>query len=191
MNISTSTKTLIGLLVAGCVGLVIFLFVHVSDDPRRPISIGTAKAAACTAGERCLPDVTYVDTNGVAYTRKDLLGKVVVVNFWATWCKPCLKEIPDFSHVYERTRAQGVIFLGILTSDTPDEDTLLNFQSDHEMTYPVIRANSDILVSYNYPESLPTTIVFDRGGKEVFNRVGAVSDKALSDLINPLIAQPR
>lgn len=189
MKISTSTKTLIGLLLAGCVGLVIFLFVHVSDDPRRPISIGAAKAAACTAGERCLPDVTYVDTNGVAYTRKDLLGKVVVVNFWATWCKPCLKEIPDFSHVYERTRAQGVIFLGILTSDTPDEDTLLNFQSDHEMTYPVIRANSDILVSYNYPESLPTTIVFDRGGKEVFNRVGAVSDKALSDLLNPLISQ--
>lgn len=185
----TSTKALIGVLLAGSVGVIIFLFVHLSSDPSKPISIGSAKAEACTKGQHCLPDVTYVDTNGTAYTPKDLAGKVVVVNFWATWCKPCLKEIPDFSRTYDRYKDKGVVFLGILSSDNPDNGTLLNFQSDHDMSYPVIRSNSDIMVSYQYPENLPTTYVFDRGGKEVFKRVGAVSERTLSQLLEPLVAQ--
>lgn len=188
MSTNTSTKALIGVLLAGSVGVIIFLFVHLSGDPSKPISLGSAKAAACAQGQKCLPEVTYVDTTGKAYAKQDLDGKVVVVNFWATWCKPCLKEIPDFSRAYERYKDKGVVFLGILT-DTPDNSTLLNFQSDNEMTYPVVRANSDIMMSFQYPESLPTTFVFDRGGKEVFARVGAVSEQSLSAVLEPLVAQ--
>lgn len=188
MSTSTSTKALIGLLLAGSVGVIIFLFVHLSSEPGKPISIGTSKASACSKGQKCLPDVSYTDTNGHVYTNKDLQGKVVVVNFWATWCKPCLKEIPDLSHVYEKYKGQGVLILGVLT-DNPDSSQLLNFQSDHEMTYPVIRSNSDIMVSFSYPESLPTTFVYDRGGREVFTRVGAVSEQALAQVLAPLVAQ--
>src|SRR6185295_18611260 len=154
---STSTKALIGLLLAGTAGIVIFLFVRVSNDNR--VVVGSSKAAACSKGERCLPVVDYVDTMGTAYTPASLKGKVVVVNFWATWCKPCLKEIPDLSKVYEQYKARGVVMLGVMTDD-PDNQTLLNFQSDREMTYPVVRANSDILMSYSYPNALPTTFVY-------------------------------
>ena len=188
MSTTTSTKALIGLLLAGTVGMIIFLFVHVSSDPGKPISVGTAKASACSKGQKCLPDVSYTDTSGFHYAAKDLAGKVVVVNFWATWCKPCLKEIPDLSRVYEKYKDQGVVIIGVLT-DNPDADQLLNFQSDHEMTYPVVRSNSDIMVSFMYPESLPTTFVYDRGGREVFSRVGAVSEQALAQVLAPLIAQ--
>ncbi len=188
MSTTTSTKALIGVLLAGTVGVIIFLFVHVSSDPGKPISVGTSKAAACSKGQKCLPDVSYTDTNGHVYAAKDLAGKVVVVNFWATWCKPCLKEIPDLSRVYEKYKGQGVIILGVLT-DNPDSSQLLNFQSDHEMTYPVVRSNSDIMVSFMYPESLPTPFVYDRGGREVFTRVGAVSEDALAQVLAPLIAQ--
>lgn len=139
-------------------------------------------------GAQCLPDVNYVDTIGTAYTPASLAGKVVVVNFWATWCKPCLKEIPDLSKVQERFKDKGVVVLGLMT-DNPDSQQLLNFQSDNDMQYPVVRVNSDILVSYNYPESLPTTFVFDRTGKQVFRRVGAMSEQALVELLEPLIAQ--
>jgi thiol-disulfide isomerase/thioredoxin len=187
MSTSTSTKALIGVLLAGTVGVIIFLFVHLSSDPGKPISIGTTKASACSADQKCLPDVNYIDTNGHAYTPKNLAGKVVVVNFWATWCKPCLKEIPDLSRVYEKYK-NDVVILGVLT-DNPDNSQLLNFQSDHDMTYPVVRVNSDIMVSFGYPENLPTTFVFDRGGKEVFSRVGAVSEQTLAQLLVPLVAQ--
>lgn len=186
---TTSTKALIGLLLAGTVGMIIFLFVHVSDDPNKPISVGASRAAACARGQGdCLPDVSYVDTNGVAYTTESLAGKVVVVNFWATWCRPCLKEIPDLSKVYDQFKDRGLVILGVMTDD-PDNQTLLNFQSDNDMSYPVVRASSDILVSYAYPGALPTTFVFDRGGKRVHSHVGPLRADQLTRMLAPLIAQ--
>lgn len=189
MSTATSTKALIGVLLAGTVGVIIFLFVHLSSDPKTGITVGTRTAGACTKGQdNCLPEVNYVDTLGQAYTPASLTGKVVVVNFWATWCKPCQKEIPDLSRLYDKYKERGVVFLGVMT-DSPDNSTLLNFQSDYEMSYPVVRANSDILLSYHYPESLPTTFVFDRGGKQVFSKVGAVRESSLAPLLEQLAAQ--
>ena len=187
-NTGPGTRALIGVLLAGTVGIIIFLFVHLSSSSTPTLGTKSA-AAACTKGEHCLPDVTYVDTNGTAYTKQSLAGKVVLVNFWATWCKPCLHELPDLSKVYEEYKSRGVLVLGILTSDNPDNGSLLNFQSDNMMTFPVVRATSDILVSYDYPGSLPTTVIFDRGGHQVFNHVGAMSKDRLDDLLAPLITQ--
>src|SRR5690349_9277479 len=134
-----STKALIGILLAGTVGIVIFLFVHMSSDPSKGIELGSRKAVACNkAQESCLPDVKYVDTAGRAYNAESLAGKVVVVNFWATWCHPCQKEIPDLSKAYDKYKGQGVVVLGVMT-DQPSNSDLLNFQSDYEMTYPIVR----------------------------------------------------
>jgi cytochrome c-type biogenesis protein len=146
-----------------------------------------AAAGGCKAGQDgCLPDVKYVDTTGKAYTAQQLAGKVVVVNFWATWCHPCQKEIPDLSKLYEKYK-KDVVMLGVLT-DSPTDNDLLNFQSDYAMSYPVVRASSDIMQSFSYPQALPTTFVFDKGGHRVGNpRIGAIRpddlDKQLADLI--------
>src|SRR5262249_13134660 len=141
-EVSMSTKTLIGILLAGTTGILIFLFVHLSGSSNK-IELGAKHAGACNAKtEDCLPEVRYVDTTGKAFTPESLAGKVVVVNFWATWCHPCQKEIPDLSKLYEKYKDKGVIVLGVM-SDNPADNDLLNFQSDYEMTYPVIRGNSD------------------------------------------------
>jgi len=185
---SGGTKALLGLLLAGTAGMIIFLFVHLSKDGK--IRTGPTQAhAECTKGQRdCLPDVNYIDTTGVAYSHESLAGKVVLVNFWATWCHPCQQEIPDLSKAYDKYKSKGVVFLGVMT-DTPDSQQLLNFQSDYEMTYPVVRANSDLMVSYDYPQSLPTTMVFDRSGKQVFKHVGALRERELDALLAQLSAQ--
>jgi thiol-disulfide isomerase/thioredoxin len=184
-------KALIGILLAGTIGVIIFLFVHLSSNANSPtLTIGSKPAAAsCAKGEHCLPDVSYIDTNGVAYSKASLAGKVVIINFWATWCKPCLKEIPDLSKISEAYKNKGVVVLGILSSDNPDNATLLNFQSDNNMTFPVVRATSDILVSYDYPGSLPTTFIFDRNGRQVANHVGALSEQKLNDILAPLTSK--
>jgi thiol-disulfide isomerase/thioredoxin len=186
-----STKALIGILLGGTVGILIFLFVHLSGGPNK-ISIGSTSAHACNragAAEDCLPDVKYVDTNGTAYTADSLLGKVVVVNFWATWCHPCQKEIPDLSKLYDQYKAKGVLVLGVMT-DNPGNADLLNFQSDYEMTYPVVRGNSDIITAFNYPQALPTTFVFDKSGRRVGHaHVGAISPADLSATLDELVAQ--
>jgi thiol-disulfide isomerase/thioredoxin len=186
---SGGTKALLGMLVAGTIGLVIFLFVHLSRDGS--IHPGATVAhAECTKGQRdCLPDVGYTDTSGVAYTREALAGKVVLVNFWATWCHPCQAEIPALSKVYDKYKSKGVVFLGVLT-DSPDGNQLLNFQSDHNMTYPVVRATRQLMSTYEEPSSLPTTFVYSRSGKQVFNRIGALRESELDSLVAQLVAQP-
>jgi thiol-disulfide isomerase/thioredoxin len=137
-------------------------------------SSGKAEAA-CAGGDECLPDVKYIDTTGVAHTPDSLRGKVVVINFWATWCGPCKKEIPDLSKLYLKYKDKGVVMLGILANDNPTEADLLNFQSDAVMEFPIVRQSSDILVSFNYPQALPTTFVYDRSGHRVGKpRVGAI-----------------
>lgn len=186
-----STKALIGILLAGATGVLIFLFVHLSGSGDS-VDIGTKSASAeCKKGEKdCFPTVDYVDTNGVKYTTASLGGKVVVVNFWATWCGPCKKEIPDYSKVYEKYKGKGVEFLGILTQDDQISDgQLLNFASDMMMSYPIVRGNPDIFASYPFPAGLPTTIVYGRGGKKVFSRMGPVTEDEMSRLLDKLIAE--
>jgi thiol-disulfide isomerase/thioredoxin len=182
-----SSKALVGVLLAGIAGLVIFLFVNISKDGK--IRPGPSLAQAeCTRGRDCLPNVGYTDTAGVKYSHESLAGKIVVVNFWATWCNPCKAEIPALSKVYDKYKAKGVEFFGVMV-DTPDNQELLNFQSDHEMTYPVVRANSDLMTSYNYPQSLPTTFVYDRHGKQVLSQVGILRESDFDTLVGQLVAQ--
>jgi len=186
-----STKALIGILLAGTVGILIFLFVHLSGGSGK-ITIGSTRAAACDRaahGSDCLPDVKYVDTTGKAYTLESLTGKVVVVNFWATWCHPCQKEIPDLSKLYDRYKDKGVVILGVMADNPPASD-LLNFQSDYEMSYPVVRSNSDLMVAFSYPQALPTTFVYDRGGRIVGQpHIGAISPADISATLDELVAQ--
>jgi thiol-disulfide isomerase/thioredoxin len=185
-----STKTLIGMLLAGITGVVIFLFVHLSGDPRGgPIQLGSSKAEACTKGARdCLPEVNYMDTQGKAYTPKSLTGQVVIVNFWGTFCPPCKKEIPDLSAAYDKYKDKGLVVLGVM-SDDPSDSELLNFASDFQMTYPIVRSSSDIQVAFGYPDKLPTTFVFSRGGKQVFSKIGALRADEIKQIIEPLLAE--
>ena len=184
-----STKTLIGVLLAGISGVLIFLFVHLSGDPNQPITLGSSKAAACTKGARdCLPEVNYIDTQGKAYTPASLTGQVVVVNFWGTFCPPCKKEIPDLSAAYDKYKDKGLMVLGVMT-DTPDDQELLNFSSDFQMTYPIVRSSSDIQVAFGYPDKLPTTFIFSRGGKQVFSKIGALRADEIKQIVEPLLAE--
>jgi thiol-disulfide isomerase/thioredoxin len=183
-----STKALIGVLLAGTAGMIIFLFVHLSESGKIQPGPATAQAE-CAKGQRdCLPDITYVDTAGVAYSHDSLAGKVVLVNFWATWCHPCEKEIPDLSKAYEKYKSKGVVFLGVMT-DSPDSQQFLNFQSDHEMAYPVVRANRELMASYNNPDAYPTSFVYDRSGKQVYSHLGALRARELDSLLDTLVAQ--
>lgn len=194
---TTSTKALIGVLIAGAVGMTIFLFVNFSNDPARPLKLGAGTAKACDRTGECMPQLSFVDTNGVAYTPETLAGKVVIVNFWATWCPPCLKEIPDLVQVYEQHGAD-VVILGVLSGDNVSSQELLDFASANMLSYPIVRATREIGNAFGNPGSLPTTFVYDRRGNLVRfpgsrnslgGHEGPITAAKLSAFIAPLLAQ--
>jgi thiol-disulfide isomerase/thioredoxin len=148
-----------------------------------------AAGAVCGVGSRCLPDLVWMDTDGAAHTKADLLGKVVVVNFWATWCHPCEREIPDFSRIATRYRKQ-VVVLGVMMDDPePDRGTMLNFASDHEIAYPVIPVTEAIQLAFHHPRNYPTTYVFDRRGYQRAWKIRPMSEAELSAVIEEILSE--
>jgi thiol-disulfide isomerase/thioredoxin len=145
--------------------------------------------ASCSSAKECLPDVAYEGLNKEIYPRANLQGKVVVVNFWATWCGPCKKEIPAFNAIYEQYKDRGVIMLGVLFDNQVDDAGLLNFMSDFIMTYPVVRADRKVLEAYEYPRALPTTFVYNPAGKLVTQHVGPMSEGDLRALLDHELAK--
>jgi len=143
--------------------------------------------ASCSTAKECLPDVGYEGLNKELYSRANLKDKVVVVNFWATWCGPCKKEIPAFNTVYNQYKDRGVVMLGVLFDTQVDDTGLLNFMSDFEMSYPVVRADRKVLEAYDYPRALPTTFVFDRRGKVVIEHKGPMSESDLRGVLDRLL----
>lgn len=206
-----SPRALLGVFVAIGIGLIVFIVVENSGKNTAcaegqkcdgaPAKVAptaaVAKRAPCDKHTpECLPKLTFVDTNGDAYPPEKLDGKVVVINFWATWCHPCQSEIPAFSRVYKKFQGQDIVMLGVM-EDNPDSSTLLNFESDHELLYPVVRADRELDRAFGSPEAIPTTFVYDRGGHLVGNdnsdfiatHRGPMSEDQLTQLLYAQLAE--
>lgn len=188
VTLHRGTKAWIGAVLAAVMGAIVFLFVHLRGGGGLQPGVAPVHAECARGQHDCLPDVSYVDTTGISYSRDSLVGKVVLVNFWATWCSPCEKEIPDLSRMYDRYKARGVAFLGVVV-DHPDNHQLLNFQSDHDMSYPVVRASPELMNAYGAPDAYPTTFVYDRSGKQVLSHVGMLREREIDALLSGLVAQ--
>jgi thiol-disulfide isomerase/thioredoxin len=148
--------------------------------------------ASCSTAHQCLPQVAYQDMiNNEKFQPEQLKGKVVVVNFWATWCGPCKKEIPAFNRVYAKYKDQGVVMLGVLHDQTVDTNGALNFMSDNEFTYPVVVADQAVLSAYHFPGALPTTFIYDRSGRIVTEHKGPMSEEQLAALVEKTLGRAR
>ena len=150
--------------------------------------VSKSAEASCSSGKDCLPALAFEDLEHHKFTKETLRDKVVVVNFWATWCGPCKKEIPAFNRVYTRYKDRGVIMLGMLEDNQVDDPGLLNFMSDFELTYPVVRASPDILGAFEYPNALPTTFIYDRKGKIQLVHKGPLEEDVLAATLDKLLA---
>ena len=105
---------------------------------------------------------TLTDLSGKSWTLQDLHGSVVLVNFWATWCPPCRKEMPDLEALYQRFAAKGLVILAISDEEA---STVRPFIADRQVTYPILLDPGRKVNELFRVEGIPKTFVYDREGK--------------------------
>jgi cytochrome c-type biogenesis protein len=130
------------------------------------------------------PDVQFTKLDGSALRLKDLRGRVVLLNFWATWCIPCRSEIPSLSAMQKDLESKGLSIVGVSYDDTAD--LVKSFQKDIPQSYQVVLGGRD--VGSQLPASpLPTTYIIDREGRIRDKLIGERTRAAFELLIKPLL----
>jgi peroxiredoxin len=113
---------------------------------------------------RASADFTLRDLSGKEWTLSSLRGKVVLVNFWATWCPPCRKEMPDLASLYSRFEKNGLVVLAISDEDVAKVEPFLH---EHHYPFPILLDPGRMVNKLFVVEGIPKSFVYDREGKLV------------------------
>ncbi len=115
------------------------------------------------------PDFTLESINGDTIKLSDYRGKVVILDFWATWCRPCVMEIPHYKELYEAYKDSGLAIIGIAL-DKPQK--VVSFVDRFEVNYPIAVGDRSLAAEYGGIRAIPTTFVLDQDGKIYKKYVG-------------------
>ncbi|MGI9072037.1 MAG: peroxiredoxin family protein [Bryobacteraceae bacterium] len=149
----------------------------------------STNAAGKTSKERkAAPEFTLTDANGSSVKLSDYRGKVVLLNFWATWCGPCTLEIPWFIDFEQEFKSRGFEVVGI-SMDDDGWAAIKPYVAEHKMNYRVLLGNDSVSQLYGGVEALPTTFIIDRDGKIASVHVGLAGKDEYSNEIQSLLGQ--
>jgi peroxiredoxin len=134
------------------------------------------------------PDFSLSDVAGQIRNISEWDGKVLAINFWATWCPPCIKEIPEFIEIQHKYEAQGLQFIGIALQ-RPEE--VIEFMQTHGMNYPVLAGEMEVIkIAESYGNdigALPYTVIVDRAGHIHYVKRGPLAGDTAEAIISKLL----
>lgn len=156
---------------------------------QHPASPPAAKEAVLAAGEigSHLPDFNLRDLEGSALSSTDLHGKVVLADFWATWCQPCKKEMPGYQKLLDRYRERGFVVIGFKSEVMRDTEEPLQFARKIGVGYPLVAATEHITQKFGGIVGLPTTMLYDRQGVLRMKVVGFEYTDTIESALKPLL----
>ena len=169
-----------------------------SDSEENDKSNGTASSNKPEENKTPVIDFELKDQYGKTHKLSDYKGKVIFLNFWATWCPPCKMEMPDIQKIYEKYEKQGekseVVVLSVAAPNTQDEkdiDGIKAFLEENGYTYPVLMDDGGYTFGAYRISSLPTTFMIDKEGN-VFGYVqGGLTQEAMESIIEQTITGKR
>jgi len=150
-----------------------------------PAAKGPEKAASCDADGRATYDFVLKNELNKPVNLADFKGKVVIVNFWATWCGPCKVEIPDFVKLYAEYKDKGLVIVGISIDDSPEQ--LQAFMKEYHMNYPVVQMTADVESAWGPFYGYPTSFVVARDGSICTKHLGPATKEQFESEIKGLL----
>jgi peroxiredoxin len=165
------TRTIILAVLAAAVAYT--LYANMNKDKNQKIEVG-----------KTAPDFVLVDMEGNKHRLSEYKGQGVFLNFWATWCKPCEREMPYIENQYQQFKDQGVQVLAIDSSET---DLVVNkFVERHGMTFPVmIDKDGQVQAAYGI-NPLPITFLIDKEGKVVKSHTGELTEETVREFMEQI-----
>ena len=137
------------------------------------IGILSMPALACAASNFAL-----TDTTGKKHNLSQYKGKWVIINYWATWCPPCLEEVPDLVALYDSRKNKDVLILGVVF-DYKSAKEVAEYVDDMLMSYPIVLGDDEVASQIGQAEVLPTTFIYNPRGELVKTKHGKVSKQYL------------
>jgi thiol-disulfide isomerase/thioredoxin len=136
------------------------------------------------------PDLTLTNLDGTAHSLAEYRGKIVVLNFWATWCLPCREEMPMLSRLAAKYNEKEVAFLAASIDDAQTQPKIAHFLLKKKITLAVFTgATADTLKQLQLGEIVPATLILDRDGTPAFWIEGEASKKDISSRLDWLLSQ--
>jgi peroxiredoxin len=156
------------------------LYEHVNTSLDSPLFAAAMAKLEADDQHRNEANFTLTDLSGKPWTLKDLRGKVVLVNFWATWCPPCRKEMPDLETLYRRFEPQGLVILGISDEEAAKVQP---FIAQQKVTYPILLDAGRKVNEIFRIDGIPKTFIYDRGGKIVTQSIDMRTQKQFLEML--------
>jgi thiol-disulfide isomerase/thioredoxin len=141
------------------------------------------------SGPDMIPSYDYRSLTGETLSADSLRGRVVLVNFWATWCTPCRVEMPLLEAMYERHREQGFVIVGLAVDQAPTS-TVAEYVRARGVTYPVAHVGSEAERRFGGVRGYPTSFLLDRTGRIRHAVLGPIGPLSLEPAVRRLLAEP-
>ena len=161
-------------------GIAIFLFAKPKAEDMKHAAFTDKEAA---------PDFVLKDANGNDVKLSDFKGKIVILNFWATWCGPCKKEIPDFIELQKTYGKDGLQFIGIAHKQSADEVNKYIRDSKTNFNYPILLGTEEIADKYGGMNAIPVTFLIDRKGMIRGHYIGMRQKSDLEEMALALLRE--
>lgn len=174
------------------IAVIVMLFIFNNSDylfgkaeengPYPPNYVPAAQKLSALA-----PDFTLKSSEGKTIKLSDFKGKVVIIDFWATWCPPCRKGIPDLIDLKKKYGSKGFEVIGISVDSDNTKNDVVPFIKTNGINYPVAYVESSVIESYGGIQSIPTSFVIDKKGKIVASYVGITPKATYENHIKKLL----
>ena len=178
------TKLIISCVAIASLGLA-FAYRSTANSNSAPVS-----SIQTVAGKgEAAPGFELKDLEGKAVKLSDFKGKVVLLNFWATWCPPCREEIPDLVALQTKYEKQGLVVLGV-SLDEKGPAPVKAFAKRMKVNYPVIMGDEKTVAAYGNFQAIPTTFYIDRAGRIAGMHEGGADEAMFEAAVKPLLEGP-